>query len=283
VVLAAGAFGSPQLVMLSGVGPRARLGRLGIAVQHDSPEVGENLQDHLLAPATFRARGTDTLKSAESLPSLLRFLLLKRGMLASNVAEAFASTRSGIAAEAAPDIELLFGPLEWRKEGLEPPQVDAFTVGVILLAPRSRGRVTLKSVDPLDPPSIDFGFLSDAGARDGATLLAAVRLARKIAATRPLADYADGELFPGADAVTDDRLLTVLGQKLQTIYHPTSTCRMGTDARSVVDPQLRMRGVEGLWVADASVMPSVPRGHPNAVVAMIANRAADWIRSSMAA
>lgn len=94
---------------------------------------------------------------------------------------------------------------------------------------------------------------------------------------------ARGELFPGVDAVTDDRLLEVLGQKLQTIYRPTSTCRMGADARSVVDPQLRMRGVEGLWVADASVMPSVPRGHPNAVVAMIVHRAADWIRSSMAA
>lgn len=281
VVLAAGAFGSPHLLMLSGVGPQAGLRGLGVAVHQDAPEVGENLQDHPLAPVTFRVRGTDTLKSAESLPNLLRYVLFKRGMLASNVAEAFAFARSGTGSMAAPDIELLFGPIEWRKEGLELPQVDAFTFGVVVLAPRSRGRVALRSVNPLDPPAIDFGLLSDAEARDGAVLVAGVQLARKLAATRPLADYADGELTPGADAVTDGELLKALGRQLQTNYHPTSTCRMGSDARSVVDPQLRVRGIEGLWVADGSVMPSVPRGHPNAVVAMIAHRAADWIQSRM--
>ena len=281
VVVAAGVFGSPQLLMLSGIGPKASLSRLGIEVLHDAPEVGQNLQDHPLAVLTFRVRDTDTLKSAESIPNLLRFLLFRKGMLASNVAEAFAFTRSGASADSAPDIELLFGPVEWRKEGLELPRVDGFTIGSVLLAPRSRGRVTLRSANPLDPPLLDADVLSDAGGHDRAALVAGVHLARTVAATRPLADYADGEMFPGTDAVTPDRLLEVLGQQLQMLYHPTSTCRMGSDTRSVVDPQLRVRGIEGLWIADASVMPSVPRGHPNAVVAMIAHRAADWIRSAM--
>jgi choline dehydrogenase len=279
VVLAAGAFGSPQLLLLSGVGPQATLARLGIAVQHDAPEVGENLQDHPVSVLTFRVRGTDTLKSAESLPNLLRYLLLKRGMLASNAAEAIAFTRSGSDAETV-DIELIFLPLEWRKEGMEPPRVDAFTIAVAVVAPRSRGHVSLRSAKPLDPPAIDFRLLSDAQGQDAAALVVAARLARKIAATRPLADFADGELFPGAGADTDDELLKRLGEQLQTVYHPTSTCQMGSDARSPVDPQLRVRGIENLWVADASVMPSVPRGHPNAVVAMIAHRAADWIAAS---
>lgn len=281
VVLAAGAFGSPQLLMLSGVGPRATLERFGIAVYSEAPEVGENLQDHPVSPFIFRARGTDTLRSAESLPSLLRYLAFKRGMLASNAVEAigFVGSRSG--SDAAPDIELIFAPFEWRREGLEPPQVDAFTIAVAVVAPQSRGRVTLKSANPLDPPLIDFGLLSDAEGRDAAALVAAARLSRKIAGTRPLADYGDGEMFPGSGITKDDELLKQLGQQLQTVYHPTSTCRMGSDARSVVDPQLRVRGIENLWVVDASVMPSVPRGHPNAVVAMIAHRAADWVASSL--
>lgn len=281
VVLAAGAFGSPQLLMLSGVGPRATLERFGIAVQNEAPEVGENLQDHPMSVLIYRVRGTDTLKSAESLPNLLRYLIAKRGMLASNVAEAIAFTRSRSSADAAPDIELIFAPVEWRKEGLEPPQADAFTIGPAVVAPRSRGRLMLKSANPLDPPLIDFGLLSDAEGRDAAALIAAARLARKIAATPPLADYAEGEVFPGSGTTTDDELLEQLGQQLQTAYHPTSTCRMGSDARSVVDPQLRVRGIENLWVVDASVMPLVPRGHPNAVVAMIAHRAGDWIASSL--
>lgn len=282
VVLAAGAFGSPQLLMHSGIGPSATLTRHGISVQCDAPEVGENLQDHPLVPISFRVRGTNTLKSAESLPSVLRYLLFKRGMLASNGVEAIAFARSCPESDAPPDIELLLAPFEWRREGLEPPQVHAFAIGAAVVAARSRGRVTLKSANPFDPPLIDFNLLSDSEGRDASALLAAARLARTIAATRPLADYVEHEMFPGSSCVTNLDLLKQLGEQLQTVYHPTSTCRMGSDPRAVVDPKLRVRGVEGLWVADASVMPSVPRGHPNAVVAMIAYRAADWILSSMA-
>lgn len=280
VVLAAGTFGSPQLLMLSGVGPAETLRRFGIPVHHDAPEVGGNLQDHPIAPVIFRTGGSDTFKNAEAPLSLLRYALFRRGMLASNAVEAFAFTRSEGDPGSPPDIELIFVPFEWRSQALEPPQIHAFTIGSAVVAPRSRGRVGLRSADSLDPPSIDFELLSDPEGADTRALLVAVRLARQIAATPPLADHVAEEVIPGAAVQSDGDLLERLCAQLQTVYHPTSTCRMGSDSRAVVDPQLRVRGVENLWVADASVMPSVPRGHPNAVVAMIAHRAADWIASN---
>ena len=283
VVLAAGAFGSPQTLMLSGVGPAETLTRLGIPVSHDAPEVGENLQDHPLAVTIFRTRGTDTLRKAESPVNLLRYLLFKRGMLASNGIEAFAFTQTRGGPGTPPDIELIFTPLQWRNQGLEPPQVDAFSIGAAVVSPRSRGSLRLRSSNPIDAPLIDFGLLTDPEGLDAAALLAGVRLVRKTVASQPLANFVVDEMFPGASIDDDDELLASLHTELQTVYHPTSTCRMGTDARAVVDPQLRVRSVDGLWVADASVMPAVPRGHPNAVVAMIAYRAADMIASETTA
>lgn len=280
IILAAGAFGSPQLLMLSGIGNGESLKKLGISVRHDAPEVGENLQDHPLVPIVFRARGNDTFKSAESPFSLLRYLLLKKGMLASNAIEAilFKSVLGG--AKDPPDLELLFAPLEWRKEGLEPPQIHGFGCACIVAAPRSRGRLTLKSKDPLAAPAIDFGLLSDSDGHDASVLREGIRLARKIMATDPMARETAEELSPGPSATSDEALRVAMNVELQTVYHPTSTCRMGSDARAVVDPRLKVRGVDGLWVVDASVMPSVPRGHPNAVIAMIARRAAGWIESA---
>lgn len=283
VVLAAGAFGSPQALMLSGVGHAEALTKLGIPVYYDAPEVGENLQDHPIVPLVFRTRGTDTLKKAESPLSLLRYLLFKRGMLASNAIEGFAFTRSNGAPGTPPDIELLFAPLEWRNQALEPPKLDAFTLGPAVVAPRSRGSLRLRSANPLEAPLIDFGLLTDAEGVDAAAVVAGARLIRQIVATPPLADYVIDELFPGANINDDAELLATLNTQLQTVYHPTSTCRMGTDPRAVVDPQLRVRGVDGLWIADASVMPAVPRGHPNAVVAMIAYRAAEMIAATITA
>jgi choline dehydrogenase len=281
VVLAAGAFGSPHLLMHSGVGPAATLSRLGIAVHQDSPEVGENLQEHPLSGVQYRVRGCNTLRTAESIPNILRYLMFKRGVLTSNAVEAIVFARSRPDIEGPPDMELIFAPFEWRKEGLERPQLDAFTIGVIVVASRSRGSVRLRSSNPLDPPSIDFNLLGDSEGKDMAVMLAGARLARKIARTYPLGQFADDELLPGAEYESDDVLLRELGHQLQTVYHPTSSCRMGSDARAVVDPQLRVCGVENLWVADASIMPTVPRGHPNAVVAMIAYRAAEWIAAEL--
>jgi len=281
VVLAAGSLMSPQLLQLSGIGPAQELQRLGIAPRIDSPEVGANLQDHPIAPLVFRTRRPDSMKSAESPLALLRYLLFRRGMLASNGIEAFAFARVRAGSGEPPDLELIFVPLEWRNQALEPPRQHAFTIGTAIVAPRSRGQVRLASGDPLAPPKVDFGLLSDADGVDATVLLAGARLARRIAATAPLAGDAAGELFPGQGVERDDELLAKLTTQIQTVYHPTSTCRMGSDARAVVDPRLHVNGAAGLWVADASVMPSVPSGHPNAVVAMLAHRATDWIAAEL--
>lgn len=278
VVVACGAIGSPQLLTLSGIGPADTLARLGIDVQRDAAEVGANLQDHPLVPITFRTRGSDTFKNAESPANLLRYLLGRRGMLASNTVEAMAFAR--IAGDApAPDLELIFVPFEWRNEGLEPPREHAFTIAAAGMSPFSRGSVTVLSRDPQTPPAIDFGLLTDP--RDRAVLLGGLRLARRVAATAPLAAERAAEIFPGEGVESDDELNACIDAQLQTVYHPTSTCRMGSDPGAVVDPHLRVAGVERLWVADASVMPTVPRGHPNAVVAMVAHRAAGFIESSL--
>jgi len=281
VVVSAGAFGSPQLLMLSGIGPAAVLTELGLPVQVAAPEVGENLQDHPVIPVVFRTGRRDTFKSAESPLNLFRYFVLKRGMLASNGVEAIAFKQVQPGPVAAPDLEIMFLPFETRKEFLEPPQEHAFCIAPAVVAPESRGRLTLQGYDPLLPPRIDFGLLNDPEGKDAAVLWEGVRLSRKIAATPPLEAANTGEISPGVAVESDDDLLAYASRELQTVYHPTGTCRMGSDTRAVVDPKLHVRGVDGLWVADASVMPSVPRGHPNAVVAMIAERAAGWIESTL--
>jgi choline dehydrogenase len=275
IVLAAGAFGTPQLMMLSGLGPGEQLRAHGVDPLVDLSEVGANLHDHPLSAIKFSMRGSDSMKSAESLTQLLRWLLLRKGMLASNGVEAIAF--ASLFDQAAPDLELILATLEWRGQALEQPQDHAFSIGVSPCAPRSRGRVTLRSPAPEDAPRIDFALLSDAEGMDARILVEGARLARRIAATAPLADKTDGELAESRDAQSDDALLDYLKSQIQTVYHPCGTCRMGSDAGSIVDPRLKVRGVDGLWIADASVMPAVPRGHPNAVVAMIARRASEWI------
>ena len=280
VVIAAGAIGSPVLLQRSGIGPAAALQSLGVPVLRDAPEVGENLQDHPLLPVLFRTAPRDNFKHAQTPLNLARYLFFGRGMLASNVVEAFAFARSGVNSASAPDLELLFVPLEWRNQGLDPPSVDAFGIASVVVAPRSRGRLWLATPDPDVPPAIDLGLLSDPEGRDLRVLERGVERAREIATTSPLAECNLGEL-PAAPNDSDADFRSRLEASLQTVYHPTSTCRMGSDSRAVVDPQLRVRGVERLWIADASVMPAVPRGHPNAVVAMIAQRAADWIEAAL--
>lgn len=282
VVVAAGTYASPHVLMHSGIGPASVLRSFDLPVLVDAPDVGENLQDHPVLPMVYRTHSTDTLLRAETPIEVLRYLLFKRGMLASGGVEGFAFTQVGPGPVAAPDLELMFLPFDVRKEFLEPPREPAFGLGPAVVAPKSRGRMILRSADPCLPLAIDPGLLSDPAGIDAAVLWAGVRLSRKIAATAPLAAENAGELRPGADITSERDLLDYAGSALQTVYHPTSTCRMGSDTRAVVDPQLRVRGVDALWVVDASVMPTVPRGHPNAVVAMIANRAAGWIEQAVA-
>ncbi|HEY8572089.1 GMC family oxidoreductase [Phenylobacterium sp.] len=280
VVMCAGAFGTPQILMLSGIGPASQLSALGLPVVVDRAQIGENLQDHPLAGLNFAARRPITLKSAETLSQLLRWLVFRNGLLATNGVEAMAFT--SVLDPAAPDLELMLAIVEWRDQALTPPSTHAFALAAAVLTPRSRGRVWLKSPSPRAAPAIDFGLLTDAEAHDASVLLEGARLIRRLVATEPLASQTTGELEPSVHAQSDDDLLAYLKTQIQTVYHPCGTCRMGGDAAAPVGPDLKLRGVENCWVADASVMPVIPRGHPNAVVAMIAQRAADRLTGALA-
>jgi choline dehydrogenase len=247
VVLAGGAVNSPQLLMLSGI---------------EAPGLGENLQDHLPFGLLVSCTRPLTLYAAERPSQLLKYLLLRRGMLTSNVAEAAAFVRIGRDLPG-PDLELIFAPVLFEKEGLEPPSAHGFTVGAIALQPHSRGSVRVHADGS---PAIDPRYLNDE--RDLETLLAGVELARRIVSMPALAPFAGEELAPGAEPVE-----AALRAQAQTLYHPVGTCAIGT----VVDRELRVVGYEGLRVADASVMPRIPRGHTHLPTLMIAERAAAFI------
>ena len=279
VVVCAGAIGSPQVLQLSGIGPRDTLARLEITVVRDAPGVGANLVDHLANGLLVRTKGVETLASADSLRNLARWALRGKGPLTSNLGEAVAFVRSRPDLTA-PDIELLLAPVLFEDEGLTQPTEHGLTLAVVLLRPRSVGNVLLRSADPRVSPAIDPRYLSDADGEDEATLLRGLRLARRVLAQEPLASFTDGEILPGDGARTDDDLRAHLRALSQTLYHPAGTCRMGSDAESVVDPELRVRGISGLRVADASVMPTLPRGHTNWPTVMIAERASAFVAAA---
>jgi choline dehydrogenase len=276
VVLCAGAIGSPHLLQLSGIGPGDALADAGIPLVREAPGVGANLLDHLANGLLVRTKGVETLASADSLRNLARWALRGTGPLTSNLGEAVAFVRSQPDLSE-PDVELLLAPVLFEEEGLKQPTEHGLTLAVVLLRPRSAGTVLVRSADPAVPPAIDPRYLSDPDGEDEATLLRGLRLARRVLAQEPLASFTDGEILPGDDARTDDDLRAHLRGLSQTLYHPAGTCRMGSDAQSVVDPELRMRGIGGLRVADASVMPTLPRGHTNWPTVMIAERAATFV------
>jgi choline dehydrogenase len=279
ILLCGGAVGSPHLLLLSGVGSREQLGDHGIPVVCEAPGVGRNLQDHLAVGVLTAARQPLTLLSAQSRRSLVRWLVAGRGMLSSNVAEAAAFVRSEPGLPA-PDLELLFAPVLFLDEGLTRPTEHGVTAGPVLLQPRSAGSIELRSADPFEPPAIRPGYLSDAGGHDLRRLIAGLHLTRRILRTPPLRACLGAELAPGAQADSDDELAAFVRNRSQTLYHPVGTCRMGTGPGAVVDGGLRVRGVDGLRVVDASVMPVIPRGHTNAATIMLAERAADLIRAA---
>jgi choline dehydrogenase len=246
----------------------------------DAPGVGANLVDHLANGLLVRTKGVETLASAESLRNLARWALRGKGPLTSNLGEAVAFVRSRPDL-AAPDLELLLAPVLFEDEGLTQPTEHGLTLAVVLLRPRSVGTVVVRSADPAVSPAIDPRYLSDANGEDEATLLRGLRFARRVLAQEPLASFTDGEILPGEDARTDDDLRAHLRALSQTLYHPAGTCRMGSDAESVVDPELRVRGVDRLRVADASVMPTLPRGHTNWPTVMIAERASAFVAEAI--
>jgi choline dehydrogenase len=280
VILCAGAINSPQLLMLSGIGRPDELRGLGIESRHELGGVGRNLQDHPFLTMLWELSGGDTMYEADKPQHLLEWALRRSGKLSSPAAEvaAFVRTRSGLPA---PDIQFHMGALYFDDHGATEHDAPAATIAPTLVAPASRGEVTLRSSDPSDKPKILTNSLTEP--EDVASMLAGMELAREIAAQEPMRSTITRELKPGSGVSGRDELESALRDRVELIYHPVGTCRMGSDDEAVVDSELRVRGLKGLRIVDASVMPIIPGGNTNAPVIMIAERAADLIRERVPA
>ncbi|WNI17996.1 GMC family oxidoreductase [Actinacidiphila sp. ITFR-21] len=281
VILAAGAIGSPQLLMLSGVGPADQLTALGIEVHADREEVGRNLTDHLYVPLAFDVHGAVSPGVEDQATEIGEFMRGRRGRLTSNIAEAVAFLRSSDRLSA-PDLELVWMVLPFLDQRKAEPK-HGVTLGVVLLRPRSHGTIRLAPADPAGHPLIDPRYLSDPAGEDLRALTAGVRLAQRVLTRPALADRLGAPLTPGAYDWSDKGAEALTRGYAETLFHPVGTCRMGPDEDSVLDPRLRLRGIEGLRVVDASAMPSIPRGHTHAPTVMLAERAADLILNDSAA
>jgi choline dehydrogenase len=283
VILAAGAYNSPQLLQLSGIGAPADLEPHGIAVRHSLPGVGANLQDHQSTALVFSAAGDFCFEKELRLDrlalSILRWKLFSDGVCARSPLAAQGLIRTNPALDR-PNLQMLVSPVSifarpwfpgWRKgEG------HVISLACVLLHPESRGKVSLRSADPHDKPRIQLNLLQ--AESDRAALRDILRFARGFFATQPAAGLVGAERFPGTAVQSDAEIDAHLRKTLGTAMHPTSTCAMGTDAASVVDGELRVRGLLGLRVADASIMPTIVGGNTNAPTIMIAEKAADMIR-----
>lgn len=274
VLLCGGAINSPQLLLLSGIGASSYLREMAIPLVMDLPGVGQNLQDHPAIMATYACTQQITLAGAETLGQLLTYLLFHKGLLTSNVAEAlaFVHTQPGLAV---PDLELLFAPTYFMEHGAANPAGHGFTVAAVLLRPESRGVITLASGDPYAAPLIHANYL--ATDRDLATLVAGLQAARRLVQGQALAAYRGTERWPGQAISSTRELGAFIRSHFQTLYHPVGTCKMGNDSLAVVDAQLRVHGIEGLRVVDASIMPTLIGGHPHMPTVMIAEKAAAMI------
>jgi choline dehydrogenase len=275
VVVACGAVKSPQLLLLSGIGPADDLRAHDLPVVVDAPAVGAGLQDHPMVLTGWRAPGTRNLWEEATADNLERWRREGRGPMASFGAEAGGFTRSS-GDHPAPDLQFGAIPGPPPLPELGPPTQRAVGTLVGAVHVRSRGRVTLASADPAARPQIDPAYF--AAEDDLEVLVAGVRIVREIAAREPLASITDGELMPGEEVDDDDRVREWVRATAGTMFHPTGTCAMGGAAEAVCDPELRVRGVAGLRVVDASVMPATPRGNTNAPTIAVAERAADLIR-----
>ena len=281
VILAAGAIGSPQLLMLSGIGPADDLREHGIYVIADNRAVGANLMDHPMVPVLWSTPSVKGLWESTGNSGIARWRVTHKGPLTSNIAEAGGFARSDPRLPA-PDLQWQVLPAGFREQGLTDAARRAMTVLVGLVDVASRGRMKLASRDPRHRPLIDPGYLSDV--RDLSALAVGVRMARDYGTAAPLSKICAEELAPGDGVHTDHEMRDYIRGALVSNYHPAGTCAMGGDDQaakrrqaSVVDPMLRVRGVDGLRVVDASVMPALPRGNTNAPVIAIAERAADLI------
>jgi choline dehydrogenase len=279
VLLSAGAIQSPQLLQLSGIGPGALLGPLGIPVVHELPGVGENLQDHLQLRVMYKCtRPITTNDDLRSWRGKLRigakWLFTRKGPLAIGINQGGLFTRV-LPDSGTPDVQFHFATLSAELAGAQPHPWPGFTLSVCQLRPESRGSVRVRSADPLAAPAMQPNYLSTG--LDRLYAVAGVRLARALASTSALRPYVAGEYRPGPDVKSDDDLVEFARNYGATIFHPAGTCKMGSDAMAVVDERLRVRGVSGLRVVDCSVMPTLVSGNTHAPAVMIAEKAADLI------
>ncbi|MBI2993816.1 MAG: GMC family oxidoreductase N-terminal domain-containing protein [Gammaproteobacteria bacterium] len=279
IVISCGAFGSPQLLMLSGIGDGDALQKLGIVTRHHLPEVGGNLHDHVATTTMFRTKSTESYGlSWRALPrgivNIFEYLLFRQGPLASNVYEAHALIRS-LPELDQPDLQIVFIPAHRNPSGFPIPLGHGYGNNVVLLHPKSRGQVALASPDPHAAPLIDPNMLS--AKEDIEPLLRGLRIARRILYAPAFERFNSIEISPGRDVTSDEDLRAYIRRSAVTVFHPCGTCRMGGDGKSVVDPELRVRGVNGLRVADASIFPKITGANINASVIMIAEKAADMI------
>jgi choline dehydrogenase len=277
IILSGGSFNSPQLLELSGVGPRALLERHGIPVVHDSPHVGERLQDHFYARTFWRCCNAVTLNDDmasrwRQVRMGLNYLIRKRGPLtvAAGHAAAFVRTRPQLKR---PDAQIYFINFSSAKRGGILHPHSGFTCAVSQLQVESRGSAHIRSADPAAPPSIRYNYL--ATENDRRVMVEGLKLIRRICGTSPMREHVVGEYMPGGRVQSDEDWLAYCREMGETVFHPTSTCSLGP----VVDERLKVRGVESLRVVDASVIPAVPSGNINAAVIAVAEKAADLIRA----
>ena len=277
MILAGGTINSPQLLMLSGIGPAGHLREHGITVACDLPGVGANVSDHLDICTLVRCTQPVTYDHLHDSMVAMQFLLRRRGVGTSNFAEAGGFVRSRHAHDARCDMQFHFLPALLDDHGRHRLDGDGYTLHACALKPRSRGSIRLHSADPRAPAAIDPGYLSDPEGHDLKMLIEGVRLSREIFAQAPFDPYRGDEIFPGADVRDDTAVESFVRRKAETIYHPVGSCRMGRDDGAVVDPELRVHGIPGLRVVDASVMPELPSGNTNAPTIMLAELASDLI------
>lgn len=273
VILSGGSINSPQLLMLSGVGPGAHLQEMGIDVVMDLPGVGENLLDHLAVGGIWECLKPNTLINATRVSELAKYLLFGTGWLTSNVGEAGGFIKLDPAARA-PELQFHFAPVFFMPDGSEPTE-HAFTIAPTQVVAKSRGTIRLKSADPLAYPAIHPNYFADEA--DMHILVEGIKIARKIAEQPAFKPYKGQEIRPGPDAQSDDEIRGFIREYVETLYHPVGTCKMGSDPMAVVNPELMVHGINGLRVVDASIMPEIVNANTNAPTIAIAEKAADLI------
>jgi choline dehydrogenase len=285
VILSGGAVNSPQLLMLSGVGPAEHLAERGIPVVHDMPGVGRNLQDHLQTRIALRCSQPITVNDIMRSPfrklrAGLEYAIRRTGPLATAAAHVglFLRTRPEVAT---PDVQMHFSLFSADRPAAGLHLFSGFTINACQLRPESRGTISLRSADPAATPAICPNYLSTE--LDRRTLVDGLKICRDLLAQPAMRAFIAGEYLPGPSVCTDEDWLDYVRNYASTIFHPCGTCKMGVDAMAVVDPGLRVRGIAGLRVADASIMPTVISGNTNAAAIMIGEKAADLVRGAQLA